>query len=270
MRPLWLLVLAIPACGRSTPPGAAPTPSTSVVAAAVSSSPPPARRTPEEALSALLDGRPASEVPVLRLEGDAVTVDAKPAGRLAPGPVVLRVEEAYAALRATRDAWRSTHPDKPFPGLVVLRTSTKAPATSWKSLFSTAVRSGFPNVVALFDERADTPFAIEPTIPGGPPGMETAVGAVRIDAARTTLGWAGEAPRDVAASDLPTALCQGWRAHGRHQKDDDRRFDLVDLHLADDASLASLVPLGVAMDACRRPTPAGPRQAFYVRLATGP
>ena len=269
MRFTVLILVGFAGCGRPVGSTSVPPPaSASAVAPATASvAAQPARRTPEQALAALLDGRPPSEVPVVRLEGERVSIDGAPSGRVAPDQAG-RIEEVYAALRATREGWKRAHAEKPFPGLVVLRSSVATTVPSWKRLFSTAVASGFPNVVVLFDEHLDRPFPIEPTIPGAPPGaMEPAIGIVHVQASGVTVAWNGEAPRAAIAAELGAGLCRGWKTHGRHRRADDRRFDLLELQLAGDASLASLLPLGDAMESCRRTTAVGDEQAFFVRLA---
>ena len=57
-----------------------------------------------------------------------------------------RVDELFNVLKQKRELWKSLHPGKDFPGVVVLQIDQDVQAVVVKSVFQTAAFAGFPNV----------------------------------------------------------------------------------------------------------------------------
>jgi hypothetical protein len=56
-------------------------------------------------------------------------------------------------LVARRTIWKQLHPDKPFPGALVLPIDQDVPSVVVKSLFHTAAHAGYPTI-SFMVERA--------------------------------------------------------------------------------------------------------------------
>ena len=57
-----------------------------------------------------------------------------------------RIDELGRILEQKRALWRAVQPQKPFPGVCLLRIDQDVPALVVKSVFDTAVHAGYPEV----------------------------------------------------------------------------------------------------------------------------
>jgi biopolymer transport protein ExbD len=87
--------------------------------------------------------------PVVAVVGSQILVDGSPAGNtraVEESERMQRVDELFNILKAKRELWKQTHPNKDFPGVVVLEIDQNIKAVVVKSVFQTAAFAGFPNV----------------------------------------------------------------------------------------------------------------------------
>jgi len=87
--------------------------------------------------------------PVVAVVGSQILVDGSPAGNtraVEESDRMQRVDELFNILKAKRELWKQTHPNKDFPGVVVLEIDQNIKAVVVKSVFQTAAFAGFPNV----------------------------------------------------------------------------------------------------------------------------
>lgn len=59
---------------------------------------------------------------------------------------VQRLDDLFNNLKAKRELWKQVHPDRPFPGVVVLQIDQDTPSLVVKSVFQTSANAGYPNV----------------------------------------------------------------------------------------------------------------------------
>jgi biopolymer transport protein ExbD len=89
------------------------------------------------------------DAPTVSVWQGVILVDGLHAGSaraIAASGRVQRIEDLRDILRNKRELWRQVLPDKPFPGTVVLEIDGDTPAVVVKSVFTTAVQAGYPNV----------------------------------------------------------------------------------------------------------------------------
>jgi len=87
--------------------------------------------------------------PVVAVVGSQILVDGSPAGNtraVEESDRMQRVDELFNILKAKRELWKQTHPNKEFPGVAVLEIDQNIKAVVVKSVFQTAAFAGFPNV----------------------------------------------------------------------------------------------------------------------------
>jgi biopolymer transport protein ExbD len=89
------------------------------------------------------------DAPTVAVVGSEILVDGSPAGNTRPveeSDRMQRIDELFNILKAKRELWKQTHPNKDFPGVVVLQIDQDIKAVVVKSVFQTAAFAGFPNV----------------------------------------------------------------------------------------------------------------------------
>jgi biopolymer transport protein ExbD len=89
------------------------------------------------------------DAPVVAVVGSQILVDGSPAGNtrtVEESDRMQRVDELFNILKAKRELWKQTHPNKEFPGVCVLEIDQNIKAVVVKSVFQTAAFAGFPNV----------------------------------------------------------------------------------------------------------------------------
>src|SRR5271166_3078211 len=87
--------------------------------------------------------------PVVAVVGSQILVDGSQAGNtraVEESDRMQRIDELFNILKAKRELWKQTHPNKDFPGVVVLEIDQNIKAVIVKSVFQTAAFAGFPNV----------------------------------------------------------------------------------------------------------------------------
>ncbi|HEY4014759.1 MAG TPA: biopolymer transporter ExbD [Polyangiaceae bacterium] len=89
------------------------------------------------------------DAPMAAIVGSQVLVDGSPAGNtraVEESDRMQRMDELFNVLKAKRELWKQTHPNKDFPGVVLLQIDQNVKAVVVKSVFQTAAFAGFPNV----------------------------------------------------------------------------------------------------------------------------
>ena len=89
------------------------------------------------------------DAPLVAVTGSQVLVDGAPAGNtraIEDSKRLQRVDELFNLLKAKRELWKTTHPGKDFPGVVVLQIDQNVQAVVVKSVFQTSAFAGYPNV----------------------------------------------------------------------------------------------------------------------------
>jgi len=89
------------------------------------------------------------DAPIVVVVGSQILVDGGPAGNTRPieeSDRMQRIDELFNILKAKRELWKQTHPNKDFPGVVMLQIDQHVKAVIVKSVFQTAAFAGFPNV----------------------------------------------------------------------------------------------------------------------------
>jgi biopolymer transport protein ExbD len=89
------------------------------------------------------------DAPMVAVVGSQLLVDGSPAGNtrtVEEQDHMQRIDELFNILKAKRELWKQTHPNKDFPGVVLLQIDQNVKAVVVKSVFQTAAFAGFPNV----------------------------------------------------------------------------------------------------------------------------
>ena len=89
------------------------------------------------------------DAPMVAIVGSQLLVDGSPAGNtraVEEADRLQRIDELFNILKAKRELWKQTHPNKDFPGVVMLQIDQHIKAVVAKSVFQTAAFAGFPNV----------------------------------------------------------------------------------------------------------------------------
>ncbi len=89
------------------------------------------------------------DAPIVVVVGSQILVDGGPAGNTRPveeSDRMQRIDELFNILKSKRELWKQTHPNKDFPGVVLLQIDQNIKAVVVKSVFQTAAFAGFPNV----------------------------------------------------------------------------------------------------------------------------
>ena len=89
------------------------------------------------------------DAPMAAIVGSQVLVDGAPAGNtraVEESDRMQRMDELFNVLKAKRELCKQTHPNKDFPGVVLLQIDQNVKAVVVKSVFQTAAFAGFPNV----------------------------------------------------------------------------------------------------------------------------
>jgi biopolymer transport protein ExbD len=89
------------------------------------------------------------DAPVVAVVGSQILVDGAAAGNsrsVEESDRLQRIDELFNILKSKRELWKQTHPNKDFPGVVMLEIDQNVKAVVVKSVFQTAAFAGFPNV----------------------------------------------------------------------------------------------------------------------------
>mgnify|MGYP001388131712 FL=1 len=89
------------------------------------------------------------DAPLVAIAGSQILVDGNLAGNtraIEESKRLQRIDELFNVLKGKRELWKQLHPNKEFPGVVVLQIDQEVPAIVVKSVFQTAAFSGYPNV----------------------------------------------------------------------------------------------------------------------------
>jgi biopolymer transport protein ExbD len=97
------------------------------------------------------------DAPIVAVVGSQIIVDGSPAGNtrsVEESDRMQRIDELFNMLKAKRELWKQTHPNKDFPGVALLQIDQNVKAVVVKSVFQTAAFAGFPNVSFMVDKLA--------------------------------------------------------------------------------------------------------------------
>ena len=89
------------------------------------------------------------DAPIVAVVGSQILIDGSPGGNtraVEESERMQRIDELFNVLKAKRELWKQTHPNKDFPGVVMLQIDQGIKAVVVKSVFQTAAFAGFPNV----------------------------------------------------------------------------------------------------------------------------
>jgi len=89
------------------------------------------------------------DAPIVAVAGSQILIDGSPGGNtraVEESERMQRIDELFNVLKAKRELWKQTHPNKDFPGVVMLQIDQGIKAVVVKSVFQTAAFAGFPNV----------------------------------------------------------------------------------------------------------------------------
>jgi biopolymer transport protein ExbD len=89
------------------------------------------------------------DAPIVAVVASQILVDGAAAGNsrsVEESDRLQRIDELFNILKAKRELWKQTHPNKDFPGVVMLQIDQNVKAVVVKSVFQTAAFAGFPNV----------------------------------------------------------------------------------------------------------------------------
>lgn len=89
------------------------------------------------------------DAPMVSVVGSQILVDGAASGNtrlIEERRQLAHIDELANSLRAKRETWKALHPDRPFPGTVVLQIDQDVPTSVVKSVFQTAAHAGYPNV----------------------------------------------------------------------------------------------------------------------------
>jgi biopolymer transport protein ExbD len=89
------------------------------------------------------------DAPLVAIAGSQILVDGNLAGNtraIEDSKRLQRIDELFNVLKGKRELWKQLHPNKEFPGVVVLQIDQEVPAIVVKSVFQTAAFAGYPNV----------------------------------------------------------------------------------------------------------------------------
>lgn len=99
------------------------------------------------------------DAPIVAITGSAILVEGTPAGNtraIEDSKKLQRIEELFNILKAKRENWKSLHPGKDFPGVVVLQIDQDVQAVVVKSVFQTSAYAGYPNVSFMVGKLAQS------------------------------------------------------------------------------------------------------------------
>jgi biopolymer transport protein ExbD len=100
------------------------------------------------------------DAPIVVVVGSQILVDGGPAGNTRPieeSDRMERIDELFNILKSKRELWKQTHPNKDFPGVVMLQIDQNIKAVIVKSVFQTAAFAGFPNVSFMVNSLPKSP-----------------------------------------------------------------------------------------------------------------
>jgi len=89
------------------------------------------------------------DAPIVAVAGSNVMVDGAPAGNtraVEDAKRMQRLDDLFNILKSKRELWKTTHPGKEFPAVVVLQVDQDVQAIVVKSVFQSAAFAGYPNV----------------------------------------------------------------------------------------------------------------------------
>ncbi len=100
------------------------------------------------------------DAPIVAVAASNVMVDGAPAGNtraIEDAKRMQRLDDLFNILKSKRELWKSTHPGKEFPAVVVLQVDQDVQAIVVKSVFQTAAFAGYPNVSFMVNSLPKTP-----------------------------------------------------------------------------------------------------------------
>ncbi len=179
---------------------------------------------------------------------------------------VLRIDGLFAALKTKREAWKSSHPGKNFPGVAVFRFDQTLSMLVVKSIVNTVFLAGYPTTyfaVHVVGRTGDHEgwLDVDASVPSSFGEIEEGPGKalhVTLGADKLALRWKDGAsfmstidlPRD--SQGLADHIASEWKLLGEHHDVSDRRRDNAIVHTTNDAPLKDFVAIVDAINATRR------------------
>ncbi|MFO0741508.1 MAG: biopolymer transporter ExbD [Labilithrix sp.] len=96
------------------------------------------------------------DAPMISVSRSQILLDGAPVGNtrhIDDAHKLENVPELSRALVAKRETWKELHPEKRFPGAVVLQLDQDTSSVVVKSLFQTAAHAGYPAISFMVDRR---------------------------------------------------------------------------------------------------------------------
>jgi biopolymer transport protein ExbD len=89
------------------------------------------------------------DAPLVAINGSQIITDGAETGNtraIEESKRLQRIDELFNLLKGKRELWKTNHPGKDFPGVVILQVDQDVQAIVVKSVFQTAAFAGYPNV----------------------------------------------------------------------------------------------------------------------------
>jgi hypothetical protein len=243
-------------------------------------------------------------VPLVSVDGIALLVDGLRVGDVSTAVSrgrSTRLAAIFEALRSRREAWLTTHPGEPWPGVVAYRFHPEVSAAVVKSVVLTSGYAACPNGSFLVEVRdvgraRVGRLAVDPLMVAEPEDRVFTVhvkkdafvvawketkstGRTRTIRASSSPSSARSSPSDAldasvlaAISTLESELDVMWQSAGLHRAATDKRFDQVIVHVDDDVPYKVVVAVVDALHGPRRSMQVGRHEervpALNVNLAS--
>jgi hypothetical protein len=101
------------------------------------------------AVPAAMHAAPWLNVPIVRLEGDDISLDGTPCARLGSA---MGTDECRIMLRNKGELWKQLNPGRALPGIVVLVAGRDTPGEKVDAIAGVALKAGFPNLHVVVHE----------------------------------------------------------------------------------------------------------------------
>ena len=97
------------------------------------------------------------DAPMISVVGTQILLDGAPVGNtriIEERKRIESIDDLSRALVAKRQTWKTLHPNKAFPGAVVLQLDQDVPSIVVKSLFHTSAHAGYPAISFMVESAA--------------------------------------------------------------------------------------------------------------------
>ncbi|MFO0553640.1 MAG: hypothetical protein U0271_34980 [Polyangiaceae bacterium] len=218
----------------------------------------------------------------IEINGSRVALDAKPIAELPNQQRLEKIDGLFTALKLKLESARLQDPNRAFKGVARLEITPDTPMIVVKCVYQTVAFAGYSFISLQVVGRPGPALEIGDPIGAPPPAQAPSANDpasspkvlfVSVNDGEVVLEWKKQTEsteeRHVPASgDLEREVCEGWRRHGSHQRQGDPRLDNAVLRIANDKTMATLVPVLEALDSCKRLSATGKEErAFAVTFS---